>query len=1003
MLLQEIVNYSHKIKKIIVHNRNTYSLMSEVITKITLTDATDNYTIRFSYNNEWLHHQSFDNDYYVCIPNVLKNDIEIYAHYFSADLYEYEETQEIYSDYDFRELYDFLETDQNEGTIVGKYDEEYTIQSKNNNYDYNIDEEGRLTIQSKLDNSIDNHKNPNYKNYNSQDENTTEQGEFPLSSRYRTHTNTNAPNLNNSEPKWNTTSDERDWEVRINRRGLSPLISNGVEDGQGNIIKDFPLNVYLDYEYTPTSTEYHQHFYGIEGEKQIEERNGNEIPKYVNILEGAKLNTINTNFGSKNNYRLINPETNIYDDSRSMYVKHGKIIPIDFNTFTPNVYQNKPSCEWVKNKCHNFWSFKSLLEDPTHSYCSKNVTNLQDGAWYSLKFFVYISATISNEGLPFSVEIKTNAVTYTDDDEYVEENFTIEKEFLEHDKTLKEQWIYHEIGFEATTNIVIKISGPETLTEYEDNIFFTEMYLEKMPRYSPTIKYTSRGVYVLDTDDDTNESHYTQKSLTEKVNTQEIIDEEDILWTPQKNKIPSPFSEVFINSNNKYNVYYEKETSIIYYEYIKNDDTLFIEYDKDDGWLKGNNNLITYDDETGWLKVEYSDILKKIKGPNNQFIINFTTTNDTPLNEGSAIATVCTKNRQPKQLENGTIITLSSKPVRNGKIIWNNVDLSLLPINNDDDFYLLKIEYTNECSYKKKVEYIKFILEEEKDYIQVAINNNDKNNINYIDTDETYIVDDPDMFPLKISAYISNQENILTDNGYAELSIDDELNQSTLMDIDGECDFYLDISDIGCGEHTIKIEYYRQYNKALAFIFFDINVTENGCDTRPRIPIIIKQLEDGKTKTIADNEIISCDFNDCMLFDITTGSYDNFMIKVIKKHNNVETVMLKENILTKNHSEFWFLDLPYEDIQNNNQMLHNPPIEYEYTVITTNMEDENGEKINNDYREYERKFFVSKHDDRYFDYEIITDNNESYYHTYPKNPKDDDDTFADMDIMRNAE
>ena len=113
--------------------------------------------------------------------------------------------------------------------------------------------------------------------------------------------------------------------------------------------------------------------------------------------------------------------------------------------------------------------------------------------------------------------------------------------------------------------------------------------------------------------------------------------------------------------------------------------------------------------------------------------------------------------------------------------------------------------------------------------------------------------------------------------------------------------------------------------------------------------------------------------------------------------------MLKENVLTKNHSEFWFLDLPYEDIQNNNQMLHNPPIEYEYTVITTNMEDENGEKINNDYREYERKFFVSKHDDRYFDYEIITDDNGSHYHTYPKNPKDDDDTFANMDIMRNAE
>lgn len=991
------MNYNHKIKKITIHNKNTYSLMSEVITKITLTDATDNYTIRFSYNGEWLHHQSFDNDYYVCVPNILKSDIEIIAHYFSADLYEYEEIQEIYSNYDFRELYDFLETNQDQGKTIGQTGEEYTIQKKNNNYDYNIDDAGRLTVQSKLDNSIDNHKNPNYKNYNSQDENKTEQGVFPLSSRYRTHTNTNAPNLNIKESIWNTTSDERDWEVRINRRGLSPLISNGVEDAQGNIIKDFPLNVYLDYEYAPTSTQYHQHFYGIEGEKQIGE--SEETKKYINILEGAQLNTINTKFGSKNNYRLINPEINIYDDSRSMYVKHGEIIPIDFATFTPNIYENKTSCEWLKNKCHDFWSFKSLLEDPSHSYCSKTVTNLQDGAWYSLKFFVYIPATISNEGDPFSVKVKTNAVTYIDDDNYTEEVFTIEKEFLEHDKKLKEEWIYHEIGFEATTDIIIEIHGPETLTEHEDNIFFTEMYLEKMPRYSPTIKYTQRGTYVLDTDDETNESNYIRKSLSDKTAAQEIINE-DILWTPQlKNKLPSPFSEVFIKADNKYNVYYEKETTTLYHEYIEGDNTSLIEYDKDSGWLKANS-IMQYDKNTGDLSVEYKNVLKKIKGPNNQFIINFTTSNNTLLNEGSAVATVCTKNRQPKKLEDNTIITLASKPVRNGKIVWNNIDLSALPVNNND-FYLLKVEYTNECSYKKKIEYIKFILEEEKDYIQVAINNNDKI---FIDPDEVYVIDDPDMFPLQISAYISNQVNLITDNGYAELSIDDKLNQSTLMDIDGECDFYLDINDIGCGQHTIKIEYYRQYNKALAFIFFDINVTEEGCDTRPRIPIIIKQLENSKTRTIADDEIISCDFNDCMLFDITTGSYDNFMIKIIKTHNDEDTVMLKENVTTKNYSEFWFIDLPYEDIpNNNNQMLHTPSIEYKYEIITDNMEDENGEKINNDYRKYSRTFYVHKHDDKYFDYEIITDDNGSHYHTYPKNPKYDDDTFADMDIMRNAE
>ena len=414
MNIQNLLNGSHKIKKIKIHNINTYSLMSEIIVKITLNDIGGSDTVRFTYNDELLPHQSIDNDYFVRIPNILNKDIDIYAHYFSSDLYEYEESTEIFSIYDFRELYDFLQKDVKEGlagtnsyycyncgyfensivlnnqnipicnscgsTNVLVYNDEYTIQTdydNNRTYDYSIDEIGRLTVQSKLQDSVTTYKNPNYKNYNSKDENKTEKGYFPLSSKYRVKTNTQAPQINqNIDAYWETDNPKNPifWEVRINRRGLSPLISNGVEDGQGNIIKDIPLNVYLDYEYVPTSTEYHQHFYGIEGQTTE--------PKTMNIFEGTNLHTINNKF-NQDNYKLIN-WGNPYDNRHTMFVNHDLVIPVDFNDFVPSKINNAETCDWSKNICYNYWTYTPLTSfnsQDNRGYCSKIINNLRDGAW----------------------------------------------------------------------------------------------------------------------------------------------------------------------------------------------------------------------------------------------------------------------------------------------------------------------------------------------------------------------------------------------------------------------------------------------------------------------------------------------------------------------------------------------------------------------------------------------------------------------------------------------
>ena len=116
-----------------------------------------------------------------------------------------------------------------------------------------------------------------------------------------------------------------------------------------------PINVFLNYNYLPTTTEYHQHYFGFEG-KHYQDNNPSKphltLNSDLNIFEGTNINTIN-NFGNNNNYRIINVG-NPFDDTYSMFVDHEHIIQLDLNNA---IYTN---CQLKYNKCEKYWTYTPL-------------------------------------------------------------------------------------------------------------------------------------------------------------------------------------------------------------------------------------------------------------------------------------------------------------------------------------------------------------------------------------------------------------------------------------------------------------------------------------------------------------------------------------------------------------------------------------------------------------------------------------------------------------------
>ena len=159
MDISEVSQYSHKIHKIAIENKNTDSSCEYVTIKIHL-EKEQNEVIRFSYeeNSKWIEHQSNENDYFLRIPNITPSITYIYAHFLPADLYSYTEDQHIFSIYDFSDFFKDAPKEQ-------FYGYSYPLQINSHGYEMLLGDDNKPLVRSLLDKSITRYKDPNYKQY----------------------------------------------------------------------------------------------------------------------------------------------------------------------------------------------------------------------------------------------------------------------------------------------------------------------------------------------------------------------------------------------------------------------------------------------------------------------------------------------------------------------------------------------------------------------------------------------------------------------------------------------------------------------------------------------------------------------------------------------------------------------------------------------------------------------------------------------------------------------
>lgn len=728
MDISEIKQYAHKIIKINITNTNKTTNYSYTTIKIHL-EKEQNEVIRFSYeeNSNWIEHQSKDNDYFLRIPNIVDSITHIYAHFFPADLYSYIEDSDLFSLYDFSDFFKENPTDP-------LYNERYPLQITSYGYEMMLGEENKPYIRSLLDKSITKYKDPNYKQYTVTDASSnidmTEQGRFPLSSRYRNSRYATAPQFNqgnlpywqkndkrysygtfpnisteiyqndtytyqnisdtsiNNNNKYTESSNCTEifnqipfWEAKIHRKGLSPFITDEYAEDMESESSETPFNVYLNYQYLPTSTEYHQHYYGFEpynvknqageevarinmpeaisvlGDNLATETNRQKLIKFcenikngtwrqvtenknLEVLDGENLYQINKAFNNQATYRLIN-HGNPFDDANIMTIDHTNIIDLDLDQ--AKITKN---CTWEKNNCDKYWTLTPLSDNSEDSLVYLDV-KLKANTPYVLKYYIYIPADAYVE----DSSNRTDYKTLTEKEELAADTCFItvqntingnseiigqlNKEFRHQDKQLRHQWVYHEIPFftlEADTRIVIKgpkhsvedfytyntitgeinIKEDKSFTEEEkesaklelhnctnDIIHFYKIQIAEMVEYSPTLKYTNTGLYIVEKD------KYAKKPLKNAHNNQCMIKSIDSgikKWENQTENIPIPFNDIYISFGNDFEIIYNELTSEI-------------------SWTQGNypfafkNYNKTFDTTLGWeanqneIKLQYEELL----------------------------------------------------------------------------------------------------------------------------------------------------------------------------------------------------------------------------------------------------------------------------------------------------------------------------------------------------------------------------------------------------------
>lgn len=1126
MNIQEISQYSHKIVKVDINNSNEKSSEDWVTVKIHLNKES-NETIRFSVTKNpssagWLEHQSFEDDYFLRIPNKLQSITEIYAHYFPISLYDYTEPQNIYSIYDFSDFIKDEATNQWDGR-------QYPLQITSYGYEMLLGTDNKPLIRSLLKDSHTRYKDPNYKNYTQTDivADMTEKGRFPLSSRYRNSLYRTAPTLNDKEnfklPYWRkditqyshgaqpTDTHEEDsieegyiyeddtasnsyisqygstdncsqrnakipfWEAKIHRSGLSPLINDTSGDNENYT----PINIYLNYQYLPTSTEYHQHYFGLEG-KNVKDKNGNtpeemltavesynpngtynetqtninkEILKnYSNnikngtykqltsnksyeILDGEGLNDINQAFGEDNvTYRIIR-HGNPYDNSSSIYVNHKNVYNVNLNEDIGTMH----NCLWDKNPCDKYYTYT-----PTGAGAAYIDVQLKKHTYYVLKYFMYIPAEAYIEDDSCYMEVQSRFKKGED----INIVGQLSDKFKEQDKRLRQEWIYHEIPFytESTDNKIV-IKGPQhnydqtiginyntgeviaNLTEYDydnpdiqlhdctsDVIHFYSIQIAELVEYSPTLKYTKTGLYVVEGNDSAkkslkearNQSCISDINSTKKWDTQQALHPSDTWINKGTEQLPIPLTDVYIFFDDDFTIMYDKNTTELSYtkgdfpftfakfnkhfdeelKWISDDSIINLQYDRRTSPrnLAETDQTYTHRDNAdtdftqlflGELRLFNSQKRIFTTGVNNSITLKLQDAYHKPVTKGKVECSIWTSNEADDMDCSDSERCLGIQtPDIDGIVTYQHLNFKKLEPNNNN--YYLRIKYSETCSNKEIIKWKSLVFIDEYRNMEVFTNKCDNqvcfntnaccqlvansifnNNSNkYIKQSWTHTITSVDEYPLRLDVKIrsqplNNNPGNIIDEGYCELSVNDKVIQTTFVDSNGIADFYLDEADLDPGIQTVKIEYFTRPNEPVNYIYFPINCsTIDGYDERPAIPIKINKITK-ESVTQLTNNIYEIEKDDIFFVDVDIDGHTNFSITTIKEEDCNHT----SSNTYKKTSEVKNIQ---DSLKENTIAAMYKGNEYDkYTFITGNIKDPiTGGDITHQYRETKKSIIV---------------------------------------------
>ena len=687
---------------------------------------------------------------------------------------------------------------------------------------------------------------------------------------------------------------------------------------------------------------------------------------------------------------------------------------------------NLIGCEWDKNDCENYYTYTPLGTGSA----SVNVM-LKSDTYYVLKYFMYIPADayVEDDSCYIQVQSRTDSGTEIIGD--------LNDVFKKQDKNLRHQWIYHEIPFytnRSENKIIIK--GPQhnhkgiiginrttnqviyTLTDNDrsnpeielhdcqnDIIHFYSIQIAEMVEYSPTIKYTKTGLYLVEGEeyahknlkDARNDSCTSDITATNQWSDKEALSVSDTWINKGTTRLPIPLTDIYIFFDSDFDIMYNKLTSELSYtkgdifpfefekfnrfsdtelKWVTDDDIIRLEYDRQTAPYstaqtnQNRDNRTANDLDISNLFIAELHIFNSQRkffttGINNSFSLRLQDAYGGAITTGKVECSIWVSDKEENTPCSEAERCLGEQePDEYGIIEYKR--LNFRNFNPSRNKYYLRVKYTNPC-YKKEITKWKELIfvEERVDMTvfankcnnQICLNSSDccqlvsksifnSQKIEYENTSQIYKIKSVDEYPLRLDVKVRSQplngnEGNLIDEGYCELSVNDEVVQTTFVDSNGLADFYLDSFDLDPGLQTIKIEYFTKPYESVNYTYFVIHCdTSQGYDERPAIPIAINKLT-RESVTQLTTGIFELEKDDIFFVDIDVGDHKDFSI-TIEKNSEKEIINVKE---------------PTEPTRTIATMYEGNDRD-KYIITTGNLKNEQGNDVNNTYRIYKKEFTV---------------------------------------------